>query len=86
MDKEIFLNLYKSIVRPHLEYATSIWTPMYKKRYDSNRKRITQSHQVSQEPKKQNILGKMKILGFKTTVTSSVKGRQFSVINNSELD
>ena len=24
MDKEMFLNLYKSIVRPHLEYATQI--------------------------------------------------------------
>ena len=62
MDKEIFLNLYKSIVRPHLEYATSIWTPMYKKIYDSNRKRTTQSHQISQEPKKQTILGKIENL------------------------
>ena len=31
MDKEMFLNLYKSIVRPHLEYATQIWSPQYKK-------------------------------------------------------
>ena len=27
----MFLNLYKSLVRPHLEYATSVWSPMYKK-------------------------------------------------------
>ena len=31
IDKAMFLNLYKSLVRPHLEYATSVWSPMYKK-------------------------------------------------------
>ena len=28
---EMFLNSYKSLVRPHLEYATVIWSPMSKK-------------------------------------------------------
>ena len=27
----MFLNLIKSLVRLHLEYATSVWSPMYKK-------------------------------------------------------
>ena len=27
MDNDMFLNLYKSVVRPHLEYASSIWSP-----------------------------------------------------------
>ena len=33
IDEEIFLNLYKSIVRPHVEYTTCtpIWLPLYKK-------------------------------------------------------
>lgn len=31
LDQEMFLNLFKSLVRPHLEYATVIWSPMYKK-------------------------------------------------------
>ena len=31
IDNAMFLNLYKSLVRPHLEYATSVWSPMYKK-------------------------------------------------------
>ena len=31
MDTGMFLNLYKSIVRPHLEYATTVWSPIYKK-------------------------------------------------------
>ena len=31
IDEEMFLNLYKSIVRPHLEYATPVLSPFYKK-------------------------------------------------------
>ena len=30
MDKDTFILLYKAIVRPHLEYANSVWCP-YKK-------------------------------------------------------
>ena len=31
MDKEMSLNLYKSSVRPHLEYAVTVRSPLYKK-------------------------------------------------------
>ena len=27
----MFLNLYKSMVRLHIEYATQVWSPQYKK-------------------------------------------------------
>ena len=27
----MFLNLFKSVVRPHLEYASTVWSPVYKK-------------------------------------------------------
>ena len=27
----MFLNLFKSAVRPHLEYASTVWSPVYKK-------------------------------------------------------
>ena len=36
LDTEFFLNVYKSLVRPHLEYATVVWSPLYKKRQNSN--------------------------------------------------
>ena len=31
MEKDMFLTLYKTSIRPHLEYATPLWTPLYKK-------------------------------------------------------
>ena len=29
--KEVLLNLYKSLVRPHVEYCTPVWSPCYQK-------------------------------------------------------
>ena len=31
LDDEMFLKLYKALVRPHLEYAAVVWSPYYKK-------------------------------------------------------
>ncbi|MES9884076.1 MAG: reverse transcriptase domain-containing protein, partial [Sedimenticola sp.] len=31
IDKDVFLNLYKALVRPHLEYASNVWSVIYKK-------------------------------------------------------
>ena len=31
MDKDMFLTVFKSIVRPHLEYGSSVWSVIYKK-------------------------------------------------------
>ena len=31
MDKGMFLDLYKILMRQHLEYATPVWTPLNKK-------------------------------------------------------
>ena len=45
LDKEVFLCLYKSLVRPHIEYATAILSPMYKKRCSGYRKYTKASYQ-----------------------------------------
>ena len=35
LDEESFLNLYKALVRPHLEYANQIWAPKLQRQIDS---------------------------------------------------
>ena len=35
MDKEIFSMLYKSLVRPHLEFASCVWSPQHKYNKDA---------------------------------------------------
>ena len=34
MNEDIFLNIFKGLVRPHLEYATAIWSPHLIKHID----------------------------------------------------
>ena len=31
LDGDMLIQLYKSVVRPHLEYCNSVWSPLYKK-------------------------------------------------------
>ena len=48
MDKEMFLPLYKALIRPHLEYATVVWSPFLKKDiFLMNRECTTQSNKDS---------------------------------------
>jgi hypothetical protein len=49
MDKEMFLKLFKSIVRPHLEYGRNVWYVIYKKRSYANRKCTEKSDQISKQ-------------------------------------
>ena len=35
LDRDMFLKLYKAIIRPHLEYANVIWHPIYKRQQSS---------------------------------------------------
>jgi len=37
-DKDVMIRLYKSIVRPHVEYCTAAWSPHYVKDKDLTKK------------------------------------------------
>ena len=68
MDKEMFLNLYKSLVRPHLEYAISVWSPLYiyKKRCDSYETVQRRAPRSLSSLKNKTCTDRLKFLGFPT--------------------
>ena len=53
MDKDVFLTLYESIVRPHLEYASCIWALYHKK--DSIALENVQRHATKMVSKLKNL-------------------------------
>ena len=63
MDTGMFLNLYKSIVRPHLEYATTVWSLNYKKdkitveNVQRHARRLVKSIQHLSYPERLRLLG-----------------------------
>ena len=51
LDKELFLLIYKSMVRPHLEYANSIWSPKLKRQsaaIERVQRRATKLYEIRQ--------------------------------------
>ena len=88
MDKEIFLNLYKSIVRPHLEHATSIWTPMYKKDMIAIENVQRRATRLARSLKNKIYSEKLKILGLPTLEYRRKHAdmiQVFKIINNINL-
>ena len=41
IDKDMFLDLFKTMVCPHLEYATQLWSPIYKILLENVQRRAT---------------------------------------------
>ena len=69
MDKDMFLNLFKSLVRPHLEYASSVWSPQHKKdmiAIENVQRRATRMLPTRMLPclKGKTYLERLKILGL----------------------
>ena len=82
------MNLYKSIVRPHLEYATSIWTPVYKKRYDSNKNVQRRATRLVRSLKNKAYSERLKILGLPTLEYRRERAdmiQVFKIMNNIDL-
>ena len=55
VDKNTFILLYKAMVRPHLEYANSVWCPYKKGDIESIEKLQKKSHKVSYMSKEPTI-------------------------------
>ena len=62
IDKDVFLTLYKSIVRPHLEYANVVWHPLYNRQLQSIEKVQRRATKIVKEIKNMSYSDRLKSL------------------------
>ena len=71
LNKNTFLKLYKSLVRPHLEYGNIIWNPIYKKQSASIEKVQRRATKLLKECKEMSYAQRLVYLDL-----FSLKGRR----------
>ena len=64
LNKYTFLKLYKSLVRPHLEYGNIIWHPLYKKQSASIEKVQRRATKLLKECKEMSYSQRLKYLNL----------------------
>ena len=64
LDRNMFLKLYKSIIRPHLEYANVIWSPLYKGQIDEIEKVQRRATKIVPSLKNKSYLQRLTVLGL----------------------
>ena len=79
-EKELIIPLYKTIVRPHLEYCIQAWRPYRKK--DNDILERVQRRATKMIPKLRNI--SYEIRGLTTLETRRLRGNQVEVFKNIE--
>ena len=80
-EKELIIPLYKTIVRPHLEYCIQAWRPYRKKDIDMLER--LQRRATKMIPKLRNISYEMRLKeerGLTTLETRSLRGDQIGVL------
>jgi ribonuclease P/MRP protein subunit RPP40 len=85
--KKIMLNLYKSLVRPQLDYCINVWRPHLKsdiKILENVQKRFTKSIQGLKKIKYKERLQILKLTSFETRCLRSDLLTCFKVFNNYE--
>ena len=85
--KKIMLNLYKSLVRPQLDYCINVWRPHLKsdiKILENVQKRFTKSIQGFKKIKYKERLNILKLTSFETRCLRSDLLTCFKVFNNCE--
>ena len=86
-EKELIIPLYKTIVRPHLEYCIQAWRPYHKKDIDMLER--VQRRATKMIPKLRNISYEMRLkeCGLTTLETRRLRGDQievFKILNGYE--
>ncbi len=82
IDKEVFLNLYKAIVRPHLEYASNVWSVIYKKDATLIENVQRRATRLMKKHKTQNLYRKAEVPRHSvTSVQKSSSGHGGSIQN-----
>ena len=89
LSQEMFLSLYKAMVRPHLEYASVIWSPLYK---DKNTLENTQRIATRLVPplKRKTYSDRLKTLGVADDGIQAREGRHdmmevYKILNKIDL-
>ena len=87
MDRDIFLRLYKSFVRPHLEYANVIWCPYLKRQSILIEKVQRRATKLLKECQNLTYTERLKYLNLHSLKGRRVRGdliQTFKIINRLE--
>jgi len=79
LDKESFMILYKSFVRPHLEYCVQAWNPYVKTDIDTMERIQRRATRMVQGMKKLSYAERLRVLGLQTLEQRRVRGDMIEV-------
>ena len=85
LDKSMFLKLYKSIIRPHLEYANVIWSPLYKGQLNNLEKVQRSATKMIPTLKDKTYTQRLKVLGLPSLRYRQIRNdliQAYKIINN----
>ena len=83
--KDIMLNLYKSLVRPHLEYCVQAWRPHYQKDLDLLERVQRRATRMIEGCKAKSYEERLRMLGLTTLETRRLRGdliETFKIVKN----
>ena len=73
-DKEVILQLYKSLVRPHLEYSIQAWRPHFQKDIDLIEGVQRRATKLISDLKDKSYENRLRILNLTTLETRRLRG------------